>query len=131
MGNQVTCLIKVTAVLPLQMLSIFRCNLSSLSVTLKAFRNESFIEKKNSRCSNFCTDIGDLSSSSAYGDKVSSRIEPSELQMGLSPKSLYIKSRSFEGRVSLTFLATIWPCGPWPSKTPQKTVSDLPLKFCT
>lgn len=36
-----------------------------------------------------------------------------------------MKDSSFSGSVSLTLRATRCPCGPWPSKTPQKVVSSL------
>lgn len=36
-----------------------------------------------------------------------------------------MKDSSFNGSVSLTLRATRCPCGPWPSKTPQKVVSSL------
>nr|GMD36841.1 hypothetical protein Iba_chr09eCG3750 [Ipomoea batatas] len=31
---------------------------------------------------------------------------------------------NFNGNASLTLRATIWPCGPWPSKTPQNVTSS-------
>ncbi|OAY76586.1 hypothetical protein ACMD2_17451 [Ananas comosus] len=39
-------------------------------------------------------------------------------------RSIFMLALSIRGRMSLTFPATRWPNGPWPSKTPQKARND-------
>lgn len=94
-----TCLTIVTAVLPLQKQSKFGCNLSSLSMALYDFRKASLHKEFSFSC-------------------------------GVTPGSVCLEAHelraecSLMGKASLTFRATRWPYGPWPSKMPQKIVSS-------
>lgn len=131
----ITCFINVTAVVPLQKQSIVGCNLNSLSINLKAFKNDFFSGVYMSgRFSLSWTSIDSRHSSSMLGDGGSSKLEfPSAFSVLLrllrSPSELAFHwVHSKRGRESRTFLATIWPNGPWPSNTPQNTVSLLELK---
>lgn len=132
-----TCLTKVTAVVPLQKQSILGCIRSSLSIVLNALQNDSFNEVSISKLCPLSTISAEvLGASSAWSKQLSS-----EFMLSVKEKVLRIKISfwlklftsqlvlSFRGSKSLTFLATMWPLGPWPSNTPQKTVSALYAKF--
>ena len=122
-----TCFINVTAVVPLQKQSIFAYILSSLSMTLKAFRNRSF---------KACNFSGFLLISRSEKARVSSEVKAASSLRVISRRTSLLPfiltsqlALSFNGSESLTLLATMWPNGPWPSNTPQKTVSVLDPKF--
>ena len=127
-----TCLTRVTAVVPLQKQSIVPCILSSLSMTLKAFRNDSFsVWKISRRFPTSPTSAETLGCSSAVPSEF---MLPAVLRLiSLRTSALFMFTSqwalSLRGSESLTLFATKWPKGPWPSKTPQKTVSFLEPKF--
>ena len=135
--KSLTCLIKVTAVVPLQKQSILGWSFNSLSITLNAFRNDSFSVVKISGGPSFsCGSTEFLDSSPRKAKTVSSEVGLPVALMLFSLTKSWLSiftsqwALSFRGRESLTLLATIWPYGPWPSKTPQNTVSLLEQKFC-
>lgn len=133
-----TCFTIVTAVVPLQKQSIVGCNFNSLSINLKAFKNDLFSGRYMSGSFSFSwTSNGSHHSSSMLGDAVSSILE-FPFAFSVVPRLLsslfelaFHWVHSIRGRESRTFLATIWPNGPWPSNTPQNIVSFLVLKFCS
>ena len=112
-----TCFTIVTAVLPLQKQSKFGWDLNTLSIALYAFMKASL----------------HIEFSSSSADKPFSDSPLSGFMLLLKqalpepfrPDSEECKNESsFSGKASLTLRATRWPCGPWPSKTPQKVTSS-------
>lgn len=131
-----TCFITVTAVHPLQKQSIKGWSFNSLSINLKALKRDCLSVRYISGGFSIKSASKDLPhSSSMLVDVVSSwsilaRSKP--FGWGLFwPLTLPCHwEHNLRARESLTFLATIWPKGPWPSNTPQKMVSLLDAKFC-
>lgn len=131
-----TRLTNVTAVVPLQKQSIFLCILSSLSMTLKAFKNDSFSVWKISTCFSVSSSSAEVLVSSPADTRA---VSPGDVLsvvlvlISLTTSSLFRLTlqwaRTFSGRESLTLFATKWPYGPCPSKTPQNIVSVLDPKF--
>lgn len=104
------------------------CNLSSLSITLKAFRKESFNVIKISVC------LLPYSRPGTMAVTLEFRLPIAPDLTSLCPSLMLLLNShwefSFKGRESLTFFAIKWPWGPWPSKTPQKVVFVFEPKFC-
>lgn len=131
----ITCFTIVTAVVPLQKQSIVGWTFNSLSINLEAFKRDCFsVRYISGRFSFSSTSKGSVHSSSMITDAVNSEFTlpgGNPFWLGLLwPLTLPIHSvHNLRGKESLTFLATRWPKGPWPSKTPQKMVSLLEAKF--
>lgn len=117
-GSNNTCFIIVTAVLPLQKQSKLGWDRSSLSMALYDFRNASLHKEFN-----LSSVVPSFSESPPSGF-----FEFPLKQVWVDPFCLDWQEckndSSFIGRASLTLRATRWPCGPWPSKTPQKVTSS-------
>lgn len=132
----ITCFNTVTAVVPLQKQSIVELSFSSLSINLKAFSRDSLSDEYVSGSFLFSSTSADSAHSlSKLMDVVSSEfILPGRLPFWRGLLLLLVLAlhcvHNLRGSESLTFFATMWPNGPWPSNTPQKMVSLLEVKFC-
>ena len=107
----------VTAVVPLQKQSKMGCNLSSLSITSKSRRWDSFYAT-NILDSSLCTSPSESLHNLFESTTSKSLLFAGPGQSAKSSSSHWFISKL--GRESLTLLLTKCPYGPWPSKTPRK-----------
>lgn len=113
-----TCFTIVTAVLPLQKQSKLGWDLSSLSMDLYAFRyaslhNEFHLSSADPSLSK--------SPSSSFFVFPLKHVLPDPFCLDCEASR---NESSLIGKASLTLRATRWPCGPCPSKIPQRVTSS-------